>query len=264
MSILPTTYRLRGSIPFSSSMEYSFSTSENSNTSGSHLLTYLRRLISPSQMDWEYSSRQMVLLFSSPSKVYELSKYRKSTRDRWARDDPGFLVLLFGFTFMSSFAFGIAFGMNSIAEYALLFFYAFLQVFVFGAFIATITSTVANKRMRITDDMHGVEQHVEWLYAFDIHANAMFPTVFILSVLQYMFLPFLIRPSYVACILSNMLHVVGFIAYLYITHLGYRSMPFLERTQIFLMPAGPILMLCFFMTILDINLTRVTTWFVYG
>ena len=237
----------------------------SSSASGSLLLlAYLRRLVSPSQMDWEYTARQMVLLVSAPSKVYELSKYRKSTRDQWARDDPAFLVLLFAFMLASSVAYGIAFEMSSLGEFALLFFYAFLQVFVLGAFVATATSTVANRRMRITDDAHGVEQHVEWLYAFDIHANAMFPAWLILSVLQYLLLPVLLHTSYLACVLSNSLYVCGMLAYVYITHLGYRSMPFLERTQIFLMPALPIIMVCLLLTMLDMNLSRAMVWFVFG
>ena len=46
-------------------------------------------------MDFEYTTRQMIDLILSPSTVYDLSKYRKRTRNQWARDDPAFFVLLF-------------------------------------------------------------------------------------------------------------------------------------------------------------------------
>jgi hypothetical protein len=258
-SILPT------STSSSSSSSGSFAYGHHASLStGGLFLAYIRRLVSPSQMDWEYTARQMVLLVSAPAKVYELSKYRKSTRDQWARDDPAFLVLLFAFVLASAVAYGIAFEMRSLGEFALLFFYAFLLVFVLGAAVATVMSTIANRRMRITDDAHAVAQHVEWLYAFDIHANALFPAWLILAVLQYLLLPVLLHTSYVACVLSNALHVGGFLVYVYITHLGYRSMPFLERTQVFLMPALPVIMVCLLLTMLDMNLSRAMVWVVCG
>ena len=215
-------------------------------------------------MDFEYTTRQMIDLLLAPSKVYDLSKYRKRTRNQWARDDPAFLVLLFTFMVISSVAYGIAFQMSSVGEYMLLIFYTFLQVFVCGGIVATATSSLANKRMRIVGDAHSVEQHVEWLYAFDIHANALFPTFLLLSVVQYCFLPLLLRPTYVACLLANGLYALGGLTYVYITHLGFRSMPFLSQdTRAFLMPGGLVLFLCLVLTLFDLNLTRFTIWFVF-
>ena len=227
------------------------------------IFNYLRRICSPSQMDFEYACRQMVDLILSPSKVYDLSKYRKRTRNQWARDDPAFVVLLFLFMVVSSIAYGIAFEMSTLGEYALLVFYTFLQVFVAGSMIATLTSSVANSRMRIVGDAHSIDQHVEWLYAFDIHANAMFPTFLLLSVVQYVMLPLLLRPTYFACLLANSLYAAGGLTYVYITHLGYRSMPFLRNSQLFLMPAGIVLLACALLTVFDLNVTRFTVWFVF-
>ena len=55
---------------------------------------YLRRMTRVSQMDMEYTFSQMVYLCKSPSKVYTLTKYRKQTKNQWARDDPAFVVIL--------------------------------------------------------------------------------------------------------------------------------------------------------------------------
>ena len=238
----------------------STTSSRNTNTTSSLIFNYLRRMCSPSQMDFEYTCRQMVDLILSPSKVYDLSKYRKRTRNQWARDDPAFLVLLFIFMVVSTIAYGIAFEMSSIGEYALLVFYTFLQIFVAGSLIATLTSSIANNKMRIIGDAHSVEQHVEWMYAFDIHANALFPTFLLLSVLQYLLLPILLKPSYIACLMANSLYTAGGLTYVYITHLGYRSMPFLRNSQLFLMPAGVVLLMCLLLTIFDLNMTRFTIW----
>ena len=238
-------------------------TSTQRPTTSMAIFNYLRRICSPSQMDFEYTCRQMVDLIFSPSKVYELSKYRKRTRNQWARDDPAFIVLLFLFMLVCSVAYGIAFGMTSVGEYGLLIFYTFLQVFVIGSVVATLTSTVANSKMRIVGDAHSVDQHVEWLYAFDIHANALFPTFLLLSVGQYVLLPLLLRPTYSACLFANSLYALGGLTYVYITHLGYRSMPFLRNSQAFLMPAGIVLVACILLTIFDLNLCRFTIWFVF-
>jgi hypothetical protein len=138
-----------------------------------------------------------------------------------------------------------------------------VQVFVAGSMIATLTSSVANSRMRIVGDAHSIDQHVEWLYAFDIHANAMFPTFLLLSVVQYVMLPLLLRPTYFAWLLANSLYAAGGLTYVYITHLGYRSMPFLRNSQLFLMPAGIVLLACALLTVFDLNVTRFTVWFVF-
>ena len=47
--------------------------------------------------------------FTWPEKVYELTSYRKQTKNQWARDDPAFLVVLVGFLLTVCVAYGIAF-----------------------------------------------------------------------------------------------------------------------------------------------------------
>lgn len=68
---------------------------------------------------------------------------------------------------------------------------------------------------------HGVEQSVEWLYAFDIHCNSLFPTFLLLEVLHYFLLPVLLSSSYTSIFLSNILFLLGGIVYMSITFLGY-------------------------------------------
>jgi hypothetical protein len=45
-------------------------------------------------MDFEVALWQMLYLCISPVKVYRSVYYHKQTRNRWARDDPAFVVLL--------------------------------------------------------------------------------------------------------------------------------------------------------------------------
>jgi hypothetical protein len=81
---------------------------------------------------------------------------------------------------------------------------------------------------------HSVEQEVEWLYAFDVHQNAFFCSFLLTYVVQYFLLPILLSRSVLSCVLSNALYAVATIWYAYITHLGYRALPFLGNTQVFL------------------------------
>lgn len=61
------------------------------------LTQYVRRLWAWEQMDFESCFDQMVTLMGpSPStvnKVYKLAKYRKKTKNQWARDDPAFALV---------------------------------------------------------------------------------------------------------------------------------------------------------------------------
>ena len=52
-----------------------------------------------------------------PGKVYELSSYRKRTKNQWARDDPAFAVLLVALIAFSTIAYGIAFELDGPLDY---------------------------------------------------------------------------------------------------------------------------------------------------
>ena len=48
----------------------------------------------------------------SPNRVYRHAHYQKTHKNQYARDDPAFLVLLWGFLCVSSILCGIAFGLS--------------------------------------------------------------------------------------------------------------------------------------------------------
>lgn len=80
---------------------------------------------------------------------------------------------------------------------------------------------------------------VEWLYAFDIHCNAFFLFFLIAYVGQFFLLPPLLSTSFVSLVLSNSLHALAISVYFYVTHLGYRALPFLRRTEVRICDANP-------------------------
>mmetsp|Transcript_5487 Transcript_5487/g.14884 ORF Transcript_5487/g.14884 Transcript_5487/m.14884 type:complete len:166 (-) Transcript_5487:218-715(-) len=57
---------------------------------------------------------------------------------------------------------------------------------------------------------------------------------------QFFMLPVVLGTGLGALIISNILYAVALSWYWYITHLGYRSLPFLSQTEVFLFPIAAI------------------------
>lgn len=198
---------------------------------------YMRRLLDFRQMDFEAAFDQLLTLISTePQRVYTSFYYRKQTKNQWARDDPAFVVIQAVFVAISSLAYAIAFRHPSFWGYLWTVMYSVIVDWLFiGMAIASTCSHLANKYMKqFHQSPHSVEQDVEWQYAFDVHVNAFFCSFLVTYILQYFLLPVLIGKSIIACILANTLYAVAMVWYSYITHLGYRALPFLGNTQVFL------------------------------
>jgi hypothetical protein len=59
---------------------------------------------------------------------------------------------------------------------------------------------------------------------------------------QFFLLPLVLGQTLVALLVSNALYTAAFSWYWYITHLGYRSLPFLSNTEVFLFPIAAIVL----------------------
>ena len=59
---------------------------------------------------------------------------------------------------------------------------------------------------------------------------------------QFFLLPLILGNNLLAFLLSNTLYAAAFSWYWYITHLGYRSLPFLSSTEVFLFPIAAVLL----------------------
>ncbi|KAJ1679303.1 hypothetical protein EV182_002327, partial [Spiromyces aspiralis] len=110
-----------------------------------------------------------------------------------------------------------------------------VNYFLAGLVIATTSWFIANKYL-LHRNLHTVEQRVEWMYSFDIHCNSFFPFFLIIYVVQFFFLPILMRTSWVSLFLGNTLYAAAVGVYIYITFLGYQALPFLKSQQVFLYP----------------------------
>eukprot|EP00753_Platysulcus_tardus_P010363 PLAT2605.2.p1 GENE.PLAT2605.2~~PLAT2605.2.p1 ORF type:complete len:274 (-),score=93.47 PLAT2605.2:196-1017(-) len=215
------------------------------------VVEYFRRMVQLPAMDWEYTYTQMVYLCVNPGMVYQLTSYRKQTRNHFSRDDPAFLVLLHGFLAVAACAYGVACGAGSFVAYLKLILYAWWQLDGLGIAAATLSWLISNRYMLEKNMEHSVAQEVEWLYAFDVHCNSFFPLFLILYVVHYFLLPLVLAPSFLPRLLSNSLFAVGLSAYCYLTFLGYQRLAFIddERATAFLYPVAAV-MLAFFVALL--------------
>merc|ERR1712232_785690 len=159
--------------------------------------------------------------------------YRKQTKNQWARDDPAFIVVLAFFLIVSAIAYGIALQVRGFLFLRMIVLFVGFHFLLAGATIASLAWFISNKYLRV-QSFHGVEQRMEWMYAFDIHCNSFFPLFLILYVIHYFLLPFLIQPTFGAAIVSNALYALALCYYSYIMSLGYSMLPFLERTEVLL------------------------------
>mmetsp|Transcript_29317 Transcript_29317/g.42543 ORF Transcript_29317/g.42543 Transcript_29317/m.42543 type:complete len:357 (-) Transcript_29317:442-1512(-) len=225
---------------------------------------YLTRLLDVQQMDIQSALDQMKTLCStSPSRAYKTSYYRKQTKDHWARDDPAFFALQVVFLVCTSIAYVIAFRVEGRGFVSGVLDFLVKSVGVhyigWGVIMATVGRLISNDYLTVVGGTGGgsssagiggsggreihVKQKVEWLYAFDIHCNAFFPMFVLLYALQFFLLPFVLGKSLFAMVLANTLYGIAFSWYFYITHLGYRALPFLSNTEVFLFPIAVVVAL---------------------
>lgn len=207
---------------------------------------YLQRLLDVHQMDVQSALDQMKSLISTrPQVVYKTSYYRKQTKNHWARDDPAFVALQATFIVVASVAYGVAFKLSAARVVGHVLFNLLWNWLGMGIVIATVCREAANRHLcsQQVSSSH-VKQQVEWLYAFDIHCNAFFPLFVVLYVIQFFLLPLVLsEDGFLSLFLANTLYAASLSWYWYVTHLGYRSLPFLTNTEAFLFPIAAILLI---------------------
>ncbi|KAK9830011.1 hypothetical protein WJX72_009176 [[Myrmecia] bisecta] len=233
--------------------------------STSLLPTYLRRIIKPKQMDLEYTFWLMLQLCISPKTAYRHTSYHKQTKNQWARDDPAFVVICCVLVATAATAYCVTFSdglWHSVLTVASAVLVDFLLV---GWAIATAGWFLANRFLRKKNvHSHAIEQHVEWMYAFDVHCNSYFPLFILLYVVQFLLSPLLLWRSFVSAVLSNALYAIALAYYHYLNFLGYSALPFLEHTEVFLWPVAGILLALPFAVLSSFNATRFTLSIYFG
>ncbi|XP_015787088.1 protein unc-50 homolog [Tetranychus urticae] len=216
---------------------------------------FLTRLTRINHMDFEFAFWQMIYLFVAPSKVYRSVYYRKQTKNRYSRDDPAFVVLLSFWFIISATGLSLVLRLPFIAFIKFLFWVVFIDCITIGLIVATLFWFIANKYLRKPTLP---KEDVEWGYAFDVHLNAFFPPLIIIHVFQLFFFNVLINSDwFFARLFGNTLWYISAIYYVYITFLGYSSLPNLHRTQFILYPLVPLFFFYILTLVADINICRI-------
>lgn len=218
---------------------------------------YFGRMLRYTQMDFDYTFAQMVYLCIAPGKVYQLTQYRKRTKGTWARDDPCFLVLQGFFLATAGWAYGICFGETWSAQLRTFAYFLLLHFVVLGLVVSAASLVVADRYLRKKSSLHGAAQPMEYLYAFDVHCNAFFPLFLLTYVLQYLLLPVLYSDGIAATAVANTLHTLAVAYYCYIVSLGYNTLPFIERAEVFMIPAVVFAIVALVLVLTRTNLTVV-------
>lgn len=226
---------------------------------------YLRRILKPKQMDFEYTFWTMLQLLISPKTAYRHTAYHKQTKNLWARDDPAFILVISLLIVLASCAYCVAF--SDTFGHAVLTILSVVSIdfVLLGCATATAGWLVSNNFLRKKNlHQHQVEQHVEWLYAFDVHCNSYFPLFITLYVLQLLLSPVLLWDSFLSTALSTLLYAGSLGYYHYMTFLGYSTLPFLEHTEVFLWPIGLIFLAVPFAILANFNPARFTLSIYFG
>lgn len=230
----------------------------------SSITTYLRRIVKPKQMDFEYAFWMMMQLCTSPKTAYRHTAYHKQTKNQWARDDPAFVVVTCVLVIVAAVAYCITFGDTLWHSFLTILSAVVIDFLALGCAMATACWMISNRFLRKKLQSHQVEQHVEWLYAFDVHCNSYFPLYLLLYVLQFLLSPLLLWKSFLANALACALYATSLAYYHYMNFLGYSALPFLEHTEVFLWPIGLIIISLPFAVLTGFNPARFTLSIYFG
>ncbi|XP_040573741.1 protein unc-50 homolog [Lepeophtheirus salmonis] len=219
---------------------------------------YLRRLLHFRQMDFEFAIWQMIYLLLDPKRVYKNFKYRKLSKSQFARDDPAFLVLLSTWLVVSTAIYSWVLGIHFLGFIKFLLWVIGIDTLGAGAAVATVLWAFSNKYLLVRRD----DEAVEWGYCLDIHLNALFPVLVILHGIQLMFYHhFISGPGILSTIFGNTLWLIAITYYVFITFLGYGSLPGLKKTRVFLYPLGMLILLYFLSLFTGVNLCQILVKF---
>ncbi|KAF6017597.1 UNC50 [Bugula neritina] len=194
---------------------------------------YFRRILKYKQMDFQYALWQMLYLFISPQKVYRNFSYRKQSKNQWARDDPAFLVLLSSCLIITSIVYAVILGMSFLGFIRFALWSVFIDCIGVGVVVATVAWLVANSYFLVSPS---AGDRVEWGYCFDVHLNAFFPLLVILHGIGAILYVLLGTGGLISRCIGNTLLLISFSYYVYITFLGYDSLPILRKTKVLLFP----------------------------
>jgi hypothetical protein len=141
---------------------------------------------------------------------------------------------------VSALAYAAALGSPSLTATAWLLAQWLAHLWLLGAAVASATWAVANHWLRGSAGPHGVDQEVEWLYAWDVHCNAFWLLFLLLHVAQFLLLPLLLSHAWLARVAGVALYAGAAAAYTLTTVAGFVALPFVRRAHLLLYALVPV------------------------
>ena len=215
-------------------------------------IDYLKKMYHFKQIDY-YLAYLNILYCFIPKELIEMSKMRKHLKNKYARDDPGFLLLIILYLFVSSVSYSLAFGYFSFFKiFNIFFIQSFVFLITFGLIISFISKILIDKYFN-----NNIMQTVEFIYAFDIHCNGFVPMYFFCFIVPYIFLPLCSKDYYFFQILiTNGLLCLGILYYCYNLFMGYFSLPFVRKNKYVTLMIWPIILFFLFSTLFRFNVYK--------
>ena len=190
-------------------------------------IDFMKKFYHFKQIDYYFAYMNILYCFS-PLNLAEMSKTRKHLKNKYARDDPGFLLLLIINLFVSSICFNLTLGKFSFFK---IFHIFFLQTFglliLLGLIIALISKFFFDNYLTASSS-----QSIEYTHAFDIHTDSFVTFYFFSIIFNYFLLPICGKDNkFFQIFLSNVLFFYGVLYYFYVSYVEYFSLPFIKKNQ---------------------------------
>ncbi|CDK26325.1 unnamed protein product [Kuraishia capsulata CBS 1993] len=225
---------------------------------------FFKRLLRPPTLDFETAMWEIFYLIIQPKRVYKSLYYHKQTKNRWARDDPSFVLLLTFFITISAVAWGLVYSPGALSILKLIGYMVVVDFLVTGIVIASIGWVLANCifKNRHLVSASGVsditspftdDSALEWPYCFDVHCNSYLVVWLCLYLIQFILLPLLTLSNWFSTLIGNTLYLFSLSYYFVITFYGYNALPFLSRTELILLPIPVLCVLWLVLTLLGFN-----------
>ena len=215
-------------------------------------IDFLKKMYHFKQIDY-YLSYLNILYCFIPKELIEMSKMRKHLKNKYARDDPGFLLLIILYLFISSISYSLAFGYFSFFKiFNIFFIQSFVFLITFGLIISFISKILIDKYFN-----SNIMQTVEFIYAFDIHCNGFVPMYFFCIIIPYIFLPLCSKDYYfLQVLITNGLLCLGILYYCYNMFMGYFSLPFVRKNKYVTLMIWPIILFFLFSSLFRFNVYK--------
>ncbi|KAL5460363.1 hypothetical protein EMCRGX_G033809 [Ephydatia muelleri] len=183
---------------------------------------FIPRLFKFRHLEFDSATQQLLWTVVNPRKLYRYHQNLHEVRGQWFRDDPAFLLLVLIFQTVCVLAYTLWLQTHVRGFFLALLWAWLVDCILSGILVASCTwlglKLLASRRPAI-------QAAPEWAYGFDVHLNAFFPLALGIYGVQGLFLPLLTHHSWISLLLANTLWAISIVYYIYITFLGYATIP---------------------------------------